>query len=259
MTGKLQDYLVRYKALKILSSKEETSITKEDISKLKDKIISNLDYELEFTKMYEILKSIEKEGFGFYAKLFRCECIARRKLEKIVWQQLEIGVKYMGGSKFNLIDDMGYTHTTKMGLPKVKSPKKISPEEIISISNIEILKNIKAVDEKVYEYIVERIIDTLYEEVEDKFEEEKLRDILSRVIVNNNLGEYLENTFFIKKENNTFTLHFFKNENGVSIHYKSIYYNICEAYDELLKMFEDTKKEGVNDLQKAFYLELINI
>lgn len=252
MTGKLQDYLVRYKALKILSSKE-------DISKLKDKIISILDDELEFTKMYEILKSTEKEGFGFYVKLFRCERIARRKLEKIVWQQLEIGVKYMSGSKFNLIDDMGYTHTTKMGLPKVKSPKKISPEEIISISNIEILKNIKVVDEKVYKYIVERIIGTLYDEVEDKFEEEKLRDILSRVIVNNNLGEYLENTFFIKKENNTYTLHFFEKENGENKEHKSVYYNICEAYDELLKLLSNNIENGVSDLQRSFYLELVNI
>lgn len=253
MTEKLQEYLVRYKSLKILSSKEGTSITKDDIDKLRNEIISTLDDELKFTKMYEILKSVEREGFGFYIKLFKCEQIARRKLEKNIYQKVELGVKYMGGSKFDLLIDSGCHYTTKFDL-LVNSPKKISPEEIVSISNIEILESIKRIDEKVYEYIVERIIATLNDELNVEFEEKTLMDIMSRVIRNNNLN--LENVFFIKKENNAFILHFSKFENGVSKDYKKVYYNLCEAYDELLKILSNNMG---NNLQRAFYLELINI
>lgn len=253
MTEKLQEYLVRYKSLKILSSKEGTSITKDDIDKLRNEIISTLDDELKFTKMYEILKSVEREGFGFYIKLFKCEQIARRKLEKNIYQKVELGVKYMGGSKFDLLIDSGCHYTTKFDL-LVNSPKKISPEEIVSISNIEILESIKRIDEKVYEYIVERIIATLNDEINVEFEEKTLMDIMSRVIRNNNLN--LENVFFIKKEKNAFVLHFSKFENGVSKDYKKVYYNLCEAYDELLKILSNNME---NNIQNAFYLELINI
>lgn len=253
MTEKLQEYLVRYKSLKILSSKEGTSITKDDIDKLRNEIISTLDDELKFTKMYEILKSVEREGFGFYIKLFKCEQIARRKLEKNIYQKVELGVKYMGGSKFDLFIDNGCNYTTKYDLV-INSPKKISPEEIVSISNIEILESIKRIDEKVYEYIVERIIATLNDEINVEFEEKTLMDIMSRVIRNNNLN--LENVFFIKKEKNAFVLHFSKFENGVSKDYKKVYYNLCEAYDELLKILSNNME---NNIQNAFYLELINI
>lgn len=260
MTQRFQEYLVRYNSLKILSFKYEISIMRDDFSKLKNKIISTLDYEIDFTKMYEILKSVEKEGFGFYIKLLKCEQIARKKPEKNIYQKVEVGVKYMGGSKFDWILDSGCHYTTILDL-LTSSPRKIRPEEIVSISNIEILKSIKCIDEKVYEYIVERIITTLFDEVSENIKESVLKYIMSRVIVNNNLGKslYFENVFFIKKENNTYTLHFFEKENGENKEHKSVYYNLCEAYDELLKLLSNNIENGVSDLQRSFYLELVNI
>jgi len=182
MDVKLQELLIQYRSLVILSNSEkDIKIKPKWLKKLRKEIISHLDTELTFVEFYNILKSVEKDGFGFYVKPRRTETLLDNE-KKVIHQDVEVGMNYMGGKTYAFIEDTNFSEIVEENI-RVHVSKQIKPSEIISISNSEILYKIMKINKKLYKHIFGYIIDALYQKVDSDFKQDylqkNLRDCLS--------------------------------------------------------------------------------
>lgn len=262
MNVNLQENLIKYHNLRILSFKENIDVDKKWLKKLRKAIIHFLDTEMTFLEFYKILKSVEKENFGFCVKTLIHERLSLSEKEKVSYQVVDVCVNYIGYSKTNYVMDTGYGEVSSYDTLRIKTSKNIKPEEIISISNLEILNAIKRLDKKVYNHIVDIIIEKLYERDCKQEEVNIIANIISERILDEygvskcrySFFEYSECAMCIENDKGIWKV-YYAYEGSKCCPKKYQYF--IEACWELLDKLCDIK--GTKFLKKRLILELSSI
>jgi len=189
MDVKLQELLIQYRSLVILSSiQKEIKIKPKWLKRIRRDITNYLDTEFTFLEIHKILKSVEKDSFGFYVKPRKAEKLVDNE-NKLIYQEVEVGINYMGGKTYKSIKDTGFDEIMVEKNTNIRVSKQIKPTEIISISNSEILYKIKKMNKKVYKYIFGLIVDELYTRVDRQIKENYLKNNLRKFLASYGIFE----------------------------------------------------------------------
>lgn len=181
MDVNLQHAVINYHSLVFFPFDKNTpEIKRKWYKKLRRKIISHINTDMNFFEFYKVLKSVEKQGFGFYIKPMRFE-EKKSDSEKIVFQQVEVGLRFMLGKEFRTVPDVGFGPITLTENLKENKSKLIKPEEIVQISNKLIMDAIKVIDKQLYHHIVQEICNYWYKKLKS-IENNYLFELLSEVL-----------------------------------------------------------------------------